>query len=184
MKMSVYRHSGERREMDHLEVIQHAVDDETTQMIMHAHLHAQTVLVGLDMGESIVKPAEAGDDRRSFVALYDNCVSLREFRRMRELKVNSTTEFPPHIYQIDVAVEPSISPTAHLRLKAHNENEVRTKLANLVNTDEKFRSHLVQQWVRWILEADDDARIFSKGALRIVDDAPADVPDWEFKDRE
>jgi hypothetical protein len=180
MKMSVFRQGRERAEMDHLACIERAVNNETIHMILHAHLQNQAVLVGLECGEAIIKPFAEGDDRLSFEDLYDTCVSLREFRRMRALKVTSRSEFPPHLYELSVAIEPTVAPIARLRMKARSDLEVRAKLLGLVHSNPDFRQRLVSAWVHWMMHSDDEANIIHRGALKIEENAPADAPDWEF----
>ncbi len=176
--MAILKPARPIRKLDHLVCADLAVDAEAAQMIHYAHAHNRPVLVGLEGGEAIVKPSETGDERLSFEGLYDTAVSIREFRKMAELKVRSPEEFPPSLYEAEVLLtEIGFVPTVRVRFSAKGDVGARTALTELVNHPE-FREQMVRRFVMQLIESD-DAKLVTRGCLKVDEVAPPDLR-WEF----
>ena len=179
MKMSVFRQGDPPAVMDHLACVENAVDDDAVQMIMASIINNLTVLVGQRNGEAIIKPWIEGDQKLSFEGLYDQCISLMEFRRMRELKVKSTADFPPHLYEVRVALDPQVLPQITMRLKAHNDMDANRKFKRLAGTNADVQKALSLGWLEFMLTGTGAAVIRPLGVLRTIENAPDDAPEWE-----
>lgn len=180
MMLSVFRQGGRTQQLDHLAVIDLAVDDEATQMVLYCRLHSKPTLVGLSDGQAIIKPLETGDDTLSFEALFDTCVSMREYRRLVQHKKSDTADLPPWIFDVDVVAQISFNPTIHLRMKAKDDVDLKRKLSamfNLLNPDaEAFLLQLTDELVNQMLRSD-SMKLTTGGGIRI-DEATDDDPDW------
>jgi hypothetical protein len=181
MMMSVFHQGGRTRQLDHLACIDIAVDTEAAEMILFAVLNNRSILVGLEDGEAIIKPLEAGDTSLSFEILYDSCISLREYRKMMELKLKSPSEFPPALYETEIVAQIGFAPRVRLRLRAKDDVAVRALLLRLINEDLVFREHLVRRFVSQIIDHD-DVDLASRGALKVDDVAPGEASEWQFLD--
>lgn len=180
MKMSLIQMGTATRTLDHLACIDLAVDAETTKMIMYAFTHNKPVLAGLECGEAIIKPAASGDNCLSFAALYDTAISIREFRKMTDLKVKSPEEFPPSLYEAEILLtEITFVPTVCVRFPAGGEVAVREALTALINHPD-FREQLVRRFIMQIIESD-HAELRTRGCMKVDEIAPPGLT-WEFQD--
>jgi hypothetical protein len=181
MMMTVLRQRGHFSQLDHLVCIEQAADRTAVDMIQFARKHNKAVLAGLDSGEAIIKPLEAGDEALSFERLYDTCITIREFRRMQQAKVNAVEELPPGIFEMRIALDMSRNPQLLIRLVAKNDADVLRRLMTLANTDEKFREEFGRRLLVELLNTEDGSLIHG-GALQVHEHAPEGTPLWEFVD--
>lgn len=179
MMMNIFRQGAETRSQDHLACIDIAVDAEASKMILHALMHAKPVLVGLEYGEAIVKPAEPGDDCLSFAALYDTAISIREFRKMTELKVKSPEDFPPSLFEAELLLtDVNFVPAVTVRFPAKGEVGAREALLALVNRPD-FREQMVRRFIMQLIESE-HTTIRTRGCMKVDEVAPSDLT-WEFQ---
>jgi hypothetical protein len=182
MMLSVFRQGGRTQQLDHLAVIDLAVDDEAAQMVLFSRLRGKPTLVGLSDGQAIIKPLETGDDTLSFEGLFDTCVSIREYRRLIQHRKSDPADLPPFIYEIDIVADVGFSPTVRLRLKAKDDQDVKARLEalfNLLNEDsEGFREAITDEIAAQLFRSD-QLRLTTPGAFR-TDEASGDEPDWEL----
>jgi hypothetical protein len=180
--MTVYHQAQPPQQIDHLVLMRNAVDNEAVAMILFVRQHGKPTLVGLESGQAIVKPQEAGDDGLSFEGLYDTAISIREYRAMMQHKVTSVADLPPSIFEMLVGLETPTIPKVKLRLKAKDEHDIRKRLPALINESREFRMALLQALMTRMVEQCDVSFVHT-GALR-TDEATADTPDWEIVDPE
>jgi hypothetical protein len=83
MMMSVFQQDRARYELDHLNCIAAASTPENADPVVLAVDTRHSVLVGLDNQSVVIKPVEDGDDRLSYLALYDTCYTLADLQRMK-----------------------------------------------------------------------------------------------------
>jgi hypothetical protein len=147
-------------------------------MITFAFLNDKPTLVGLDGREAIIKPLGAGDEAMSFESLYDDCISLRDFRTMQRHKVTSRDALLPLLYEVDLIAEINFRPRVKIRIRAKDEVALRARFRELLN-DEAFRAVLTQELASQIFTSD-DVELATAGALKIADPAPPDALEWEI----
>jgi hypothetical protein len=171
MMMSIIRQSRSIAEMDHLAIIPLATTADDIEMISWAVMHGKPVLVGLEDMPAIIKLQEAGDDALSFAALYDNCLTLHEFERMKRHKVTSTDDLKLRLYKITLVAElDGVNARAQVLLKARNEIEAKKLLTEFSETEE-FRRELTRRFVEYLF-ASDNVHVVSAGPLNRTSHGP------------
>jgi hypothetical protein len=179
MLMSVFAQGKATRQLDHLVCIRGAVDSESIGMITFSVLHNKPALVGFEGNQVIVKPEEDGDAGLSFESLFDNCISIREYRLLQRANVTRVEDLPPALYEARIVVRINILPTVRVRLLASGEADVRRKLADLLNHDILFLEELSRQLGKQLAESSDVEAVTS-GARRVDEVAPAGSPLWSI----
>jgi hypothetical protein len=183
MKMSVFRQGGVYEQLDHLAIIKLAVGKSATAMILHARLHNATILVGLPSGQSVIKPYEENDEASRFEDLYDTAISLHDFTRMQQQKVRSPEDLAPHLYEMELLLIQERPISIRLRLKSKNQFDVPAMLQRLVREDIEFGTELYSRLAMAMMKTSDGS-IETAGPLKILDEAPAGAPEWEFIPRQ
>ena len=178
MMMSVFYQGRTLTQLDHLACIEIATNNDDIEMITFAFLHDKPTLVGLDGKEAIIKPQQAGDEAMSFESLYDDCVSLRDFRTMQRHGVTSRDALLPLLYEVDLVAEINFRPRVKIRIRAKDEIALRARFRELLN-EETFRAVLTQELASQIFTSD-EVELASAGALKIADPAPPGATEWEI----
>jgi hypothetical protein len=181
MKMSVFRHRQELRHIDHLECIHLATDDLGSNMILHASHRNATVLVPLEIGLAVIKPAEETDAHTCYEDLYDTAISVHQFEQMFTQKVKSPDDLAPQLFELELFMVQQERVRVRLRIKAKQQYEIGTLLSRLIREDKEFGKELQDRFTRELLNSD-AASIDSAGALRINRIAPENEPLWRFVD--
>jgi hypothetical protein len=176
MRMSVFRQGRPTTQLDHLAAIKLATEEHDLDLISWAHLNGKAVLTALERVACIIKPLESGDEGMSFDSLYDTAVTLRDFRRMREHKVQSPEAIGPSLYETVLVCEVEFNPRVRIQFKALDDKSAKETIQVLIDTTE-FREQLVREMVLQICNSD-DVRWVTAGYLKVDDVAPAADPDW------
>ncbi len=175
--MTAYRQRKPPQQIDHIELIKLAVDNEAASMVLFSRHNNKPTLVGLTGGQAIVKPQEAGDDGNTFDSLYDIAVSIREYRAMTSHNVSSVEELPRSVYEIQLRMDLVRSPRIRIRLKASSDLDVRDKLTKLVNDNPEFRERLIRAFVMELFDSQGMDLVHTGAFQR--GESTADTPEWE-----
>jgi hypothetical protein len=180
MIMSVYRHGqGKPMPVEHHILMRMGIDKDNSAMVLNAAMQAAVTLVGLNTGEVIIKPAAEGDDDLSFELLYDQAITLVDWKRMSEQKVMTPEDLAPHLYQIVMELNMGGPLRLRLNVKAKTTTEVMEIVNRLIREDKEFQEKLNELLFRWIV-ADDDGTIGVGGCVLLTNVAPDDQPAWCF----
>ena len=126
MKMSVFRQGQVPEQHDHLDLMKVAVGKDAINMILHARLHKSTVLVGLEVGQAVLKFHEETDADLRFEDLFDTAITLHDFEKMQQQNVRTREELAPHLYEMEVLMVPDRPVSIRLRIKADNDRDLQT----------------------------------------------------------
>ena len=86
--MSVYRQrQATPLQMAMTDCLGAAVTEEDTALIGLSVRSKKPALIGLDNLASIIKPVEEGDERLTFEALYDTCLTRVDLQKMKQAGV-------------------------------------------------------------------------------------------------
>lgn len=176
MMMSVFRQGRPTTQQDHLVCLRLAKEAHDLDLITWSFLNEKPVLTALEHVACIIKPMEAGDEGMSFDSLYDTALTLRDFKRMKEHKVQSPDAIGPSLYETTLVCEVEFNPRVHVQLKALDDTDARARMQKLIDTPE-FREKLVLELVYQVCNSD-NATWSTAGYLKVDDVAPAAEPDW------
>jgi hypothetical protein len=181
MMMTVLRQGQPTKQLDHLACVDIAIDSEAAEMILHANNQQTAVLVGTELGEVIIKPAEASDATVRFEDLYDTAVSIREYRKMVRLRLSSTEQFPPIPFEAEILMsEINFVPRVRIRFQAKSEQTARAALNALVNKPD-FREQLLRRIVMQMINSE-HVSLTTKGCQQIDDAVLEGMAEYEFMD--
>jgi hypothetical protein len=187
MLMSVFRREHRPGRLDHLTLISGASGPEEVAMITFALTMNQPVLASHEGAPAIIKPFAAGDELLSYDALYDTCITAKQYQRMRQAKVKKVEDLPLHLYEVELKLDIElINPGATVQLLAASDVDGRERLRRLV-FDQEFRLrlavHVVLQLMRLISDedgVDDKLDVLVGGLLKIDEVPPPDTPEWQI----
>jgi hypothetical protein len=186
--MSVFRREHKPGRVDHLNLISAASGSEEITMITFSLTMNQVVLASVEGAPAIIKPFAAGDELLSYDALYDTCITAKQYQRMRKAKVKKVEDLPLKLYEVELKLDIAfVTPGAVVRLRAASDTDGRERLSRIVK-EMDFRmellSHVTMQLVNSIaadVTNDGDPVTVLVGGLFGTDESPpADTPDWQI----
>lgn len=148
MMMSVFPQDRPRYELDHLNCIAGAATPENADLVVLAVDTKHSVLVGLDTQSVVIKPVEDGDDRLSYIALYDTCYTTADLQRMKRAGAFTPEDAPLDTFQLDLdfAIEGTFGVSVKLRALHHG--DARVRLRSLLEHDVMFRDAVIEEVLR------------------------------------
>lgn len=179
MMLSLFRADRPRTELDHLAAMDIATTAEDLDMITWAFVNEKAAMVALDGLPTIIKPTQAGDDGLSYVGLFDTALTLREFRRMKEHKVQDPTKLKDALYRITLIIEVNRHPTVACLIRATDEVDFDKKIHRLLDASPEFREALINALVHVVITSSETSLV-TAGPLKMKDPAPDDAPEFEF----
>ena len=138
MMLSLYRRSEPVRRVDDAAVIAAASRDDV-KLLGTALRSSRAALIALDGKPTIVKAEAAGDDRLSFEALYDECLTQHDLERMQRAKVSSPDELPESACAVRIQLHVDEVVDVPLVIAVKTRDEVYARIKQLFNADAEFR---------------------------------------------
>ena len=148
MMMSVFQDGRARYELDHLNCIAGASTLSDADLVVLAVDTQHAVLFGLDNQSAIIKPVADGDDRLSFLALYDTCYTVADLERMKRAGAKTPEDAPLDTFQMDLDFVIEGTFGVSVKLRALHAGDARVRLRRLFQTDVMFREAIVEELLR------------------------------------
>ena len=137
-----------RYELDHLYCIAGASTPENADLVVLAVDTKHAVLMGLDTQSVVIKPVEDGDDRLSYIALYDTCYTIADLARMKRAGVFTPEDAPLDTFQLDLDFVIEGTFGVSVKLRALHHGDARVRLRSLLEHDVMFREAVIEEVLR------------------------------------